>query len=231
MMDNNEKSKFKMADFFKGRTVFLGKSAVSIVAAITLIEVFILALVYAVIFPGYKKMPIPVKQAVGWDTLTINGNRNEESVLFNHTVHQDSIGKTRENCRTCHHISLPNGGPSACASCHIAMVDSISIFNHDYHQRVNGDTRSCRECHSNNRAKENVKQCRECHEEYKDDMKVMTNGYLLAMHTRCQECHKERDKKAGIEKHAECINCHIKEGDLKDRLEKMTKFDTPQGKK
>ena len=226
MTDNNEKSKFTMPDFFKGRTVFLGKSALSIVATITLIEVFILALVYAVVFHGNEKVTIPVKQAVGWDTLTVNGNRNEESVLFNHTVHQDSIGKTRENCRTCHHMSLPNGGPSACASCHRAMVDSVCIFDHEYHQRVKGDTKSCRECHSeNNKSKENVKQCGECHKEYKDVTKLMAKGYLQAMHTRCQECHKKRDKKAGIEEHAKCINCHVESGDLKDRLEKMTKFD------
>lgn len=226
MMDNNEKNKFIMPDFFKGKTIFLGKSAVSIVAAITLIEVFILALVYAVIFPGYEKNIIPVKQAVGWDTLTVNGNRNDEFVLFNHTAHQDSIGKTRENCRTCHHMSLPNGGPSACASCHRGMVDSVSIFDHEYHQQVKGDSKSCQECHADkNKSKENVKQCMECHDEYREETKITAKGYLLVMHTRCQECHKERDQKAGIEKHAQCINCHREEGDLQDRLEKMTKFD------
>ncbi len=211
MMEKNENTEFKKPDFFKGKTVYFKKSALTTAAIITLIEIIIISVAFAVFYPDNKEEPfIPVKEAMGWDTLRIDGDRDSNFVLFNHMVHIDTLGKSRKECRTCHHLSLPNDGPSSCVGCHRLMDMSTLLFDHAKHQQYYSIKNGCIECHSNNnKSKENAKTCTECHPEYtKDVIKQTVRSYQAAMHANCVVCHAKRDKTAGIKKHSLCKNCH-----------------------
>ncbi len=211
MTEKNDTNEFKRPDFFKGKSVFLGKSVLTATAVITLIEILILSMAYAVFYPEIREDSFaPVKEAVGWDTLRIDGNRDSNFVLFDHAIHRDTIGQTRKECRTCHHLSLPFDGPSTCTGCHRSMNTYTLVFDHASHQLYHSAKNDCFECHAdNNKAKENAKACTECHPEYTEDvMKPSARSYQAAMHSACVVCHKTRDKEAGIKKHSACKNCH-----------------------
>ncbi len=211
MTEKNENNEFKKPDFFRGKTVFLGKSIVTATAVITLVEVLILSVAYAIFYPEIDEATfVPVKDAVGWDTLRIDGDRDSNFVLFNHTAHMDTVGQTRKECRTCHHVSLPFDGPSSCTGCHRSMNMYTLVFDHANHQQYHSAKKGCIECHEdNNKAKENAKACTECHPEYTEDiMEPTARSYQSAMHSRCVICHLKRDRKAGEKKHSTCKNCH-----------------------
>ncbi len=211
MTEKNETSEFTRPEFFKGRTIFFKKSAVTTAAIITLVEILILSVAFAIFYPDNKEASYtPVKEAVGWDTLRIDGDRDSNFVLFNHTIHMDTIGQSKKECRTCHHVSLPYDGPSTCTGCHRSMDMYTMVFDHPNHQQYHSSKKGCIECHTDNdKTRENAKACTECHPDYTEDvMKRIARSYQSAMHSKCVVCHTTRDKEAGVKKHSLCKNCH-----------------------
>lgn len=122
--------------------------------------------------------------AVGWGTLRIDGNRNGKYMDFDHKKHKLLAGSGEAGCRTCHHLSRPNDGPSSCCGCHTSMETSAPIFNHGLHAKLHSGN-SCRECHNTGKRQgQDVKACGSCHAEYPNSnqfyMKV--RGYKPALH-------------------------------------------------
>ncbi len=149
---------------------------------------------------GYTYPKTPVQRAVGWDTLLIDGNRAKEAVLFPHERHKKLIGLTRDSCISCHHMSMPHDGPTACGKCHKDMYLPTSIFDHRYHQARLGGNKSCHSCHINSKAKKEVVSCsaRGCHEKMfkSDTSSYIAPSYLDAMHIKCKGCHEKEAQKA-----------------------------------
>ncbi|MBF0430001.1 MAG: Ni/Fe-hydrogenase cytochrome b subunit [Fibrobacteria bacterium] len=148
---------------------------------------------------GYQYPNTPVKDAVGWDTLSIDGNRALESVLFPHAQHQQMMGVSRDSCMTCHHMSRPKDGPTSCSECHQDMYLATSIFSHGYHQTLMGGNKSCDSCHVNTKAKAEVLSCNtaECHKLLPSDTtSYLADSYVDAMHKKCKDCHEEQAKQA-----------------------------------
>ncbi len=159
-----------------------------------------LALLPSSAITGYEYPETPVKDAVGWDTLAIDGNRAHERVYFPHKHHQEMLGLGRDSCKKCHHMSRPGDGPSSCSECHKDMYLSTSIFNHDYHQGLLGGNSSCDSCHVNSKSKAEVISCgtADCHEGMfpSDTSSYYAVSYLDAMHKNCKDCHEDKALKA-----------------------------------
>lgn len=193
-----------------------GDSASATVSAFLWAEIVAVALTAALLYSGSSATArTPVKDAVGWDTLRIDGNRAKQVVLFPHTKHQETIGKEREACQTCHHMSKPNDGPTRCYVCHRDMYESRSIFEHASHREALGGNASCNVCHPEGKARELAKPCQDCHKKYTkalDD--YMARSYESAMHSRCIGCHREKDKKRKSPVLSKCDCCHP---DMDDR--------------
>ena len=189
---------------------WLGGSGAAIAAIVSWAEVFVVAFVAALLYAGsYATTHTPVKDALGWDTLKIDGNRAKHAVLFPHADHQKRIGKSRQACMTCHHMSKPMDGPTGCHVCHRDMYLSMSIFDHESHQQALGGNKACSECHPQNKAKENAKPCRECHGSYTKTLSdYAARSFESAMHSRCVGCHRKESKKVGKPAITKCRACH-----------------------
>jgi len=160
--------------------------------------------------------PTPVRSALGWGSLQIDGDRNGNGVMFDHTEHKERLAETygeEEGCRQCHHLSLPNDGPSSCAECHSDMYSTVSVFDHEGHQVRLGSARSCTECHPNPDTKKENIACSECHphmvpEDGRNEFDCQAAGYLDALHGLCLECHRESAEEAERPELPLCGTCH-----------------------
>jgi Ni/Fe-hydrogenase subunit HybB-like protein len=166
-----------------------------------------------------KRSPVQPPRGVTVEraVLALNGDRDEDRVLFPHQAHQERLGK-RESCGKCHHQNLPHDQASACSRCHADMQRKTSTFNHEAHVAQLGDKWSCTECHDPQQAKNrnNAKDCYACHQE---DMGIepsdsgrydyLARSYTDAMHGLCIRCHEQEDSKTkGPRRLAECQTCH-----------------------
>ncbi|MEW6200874.1 MAG: NrfD/PsrC family molybdoenzyme membrane anchor subunit [bacterium] len=154
----------------------------------------------------------PVYKALGGDTLKINGNRNNNIVVFNHAKHEKDTGE-KKGCIKCHHISKPNDENTPCFECHSDMFQKSSIFNHTYHQKKLKGNASCKECHKNDELKINVSRpCYDCHKEMFAELPAavyaLASAYKDAMHGNCIPCHKDESLKKGKKELAICSTCH-----------------------
>ncbi|MBN2039982.1 MAG: hypothetical protein JW864_08080 [Spirochaetes bacterium] len=184
----------------------LGGKKYLVIAVISLIVIIIVSLIFAALSDSFRITAEPVKDALGWDVLRIDGNRNGKYVDFDHEAHKSIAGEGRESCAACHHLSKPYDGPSSCYQCHMDMNKSVSIFDHDYHIRLNIKNDSCRACHTTNKESvQDVVSCSSCHKDYDKDVKyyLKVRSYREAMHTQCIGCHKQEDESLG-----ECAVCH-----------------------
>ncbi len=208
--NNNNDKQFEKPDFFKSSSVKLQKKRSVILSISTLIIIIIISVIFAGFSKTSERTSNPVKDAVGWDILRIDGNRNGKFVDFDHESHKIIAGEGKAGCRTCHHLSKPNDGPSSCYQCHSDMNNTVSIFDHNYHAKIYSTGQSCSACHVNTNSGDFAKPCSECHEEYTKNIKYYASvrSYKSAMHTQCINCHKEEDKKTGVETLSDCSTCH-----------------------
>lgn len=205
---NNSAGRFQRPDFFGSSSVRLGKKRHIILTSCSVILIF----VGTALLAGFSRPPVmpdnPVKDAVGWDTLRIDGNRNGRYVDFDHEAHKAIAGTGEAGCRTCHHLSMPHDGPSSCYQCHRDMEKATSVFDHNYHAKIHPEN-SCRECHIGNKGQE-IKPCSACHEEYIKDIQcyLKVRGYKQALHDSCIGCHEKEDEKSGEPMLSDCGFCH-----------------------
>jgi len=135
-------------------------------------------------FGGMRLKRAPVRQPLGADaaraTLFLDGDRNDEGVLFPHDAHKERLGG-EESCQQCHHQDLPGDHASSCFRCHADMAQPSSVFDHETHVAELGDKWSCVQCHDSRLPKNvgNSKPCHECHEE---DMGLKAPETVRAMH-------------------------------------------------
>jgi Ni/Fe-hydrogenase subunit HybB-like protein len=164
---------------------------------------------------------VKVVRASGIDTLIINGNRDDQFVVFPHQDHIARLGKDR--CMTCHHLSLPGYQLNNCSECHTSMYKPVEFFNHDWHTSPKGANLKCSNCHAPGTARnvQSAKGCIDCHQSYKLTKSVNKSGekyfipsYTNAMHRMCLSCHAKESIKvpAGLSKNkrdlTQCSTCH-----------------------
>ena len=162
----------------------------------------------------------PVKPALGWEMLVINGNRNKQRVDFNHLAHQQDLQVSFEAadinqdvCLTCHHLSKPNDEATACWECHQDMYRPTSIFDHTLHQVELGGNASCVECHQGEHTAATAKPCAECHETMtaksgETAFNSLAPGYKDAMHGACIPCHEQEAELQAKPELSWCPACH-----------------------
>lgn len=176
----------------------------------------------------------PIRSALGWETLTINGNRDEAMVVFDHMAHQQQVAQeithdggdcstcqsfvalaTEEgdDCRVCHHLSKPNDEVTPCSECHQDMHLPTSIFDHMLHQDALGGNAGCVECHVGEHMPNTAKACQDCHETMAPQFgetifNHIAPGYKDAMHGVCITCHEEEAKQQARPELARCPACH-----------------------
>lgn len=202
---------YEKPDFFRSSSVWLGRKKTVIFSITSLIGIIVISGIFAVFFPSKTNISSnPVKDAVGWEILRIDGNRNGKYVDFDHEAHQTLTDKGRRGCRVCHHLSKPHDGPSSCYQCHRDMEKPVSIFDHNYHIRIHIRGNSCGECHMKDKSGHNVKRCNACHDEYTRDITYYSSarGYKYSMHTLCIGCHGREDDKMGKKVFTTCSFCH-----------------------
>ncbi len=177
-------------------------------------------LVHAGIMDGSlpsSKTLIPKAEDALRTVLRLDGDRDGDSIVFDHAAHQQMNGG-QDGCATCHHIHRPSDFNSSCYFCHSDMNHSTSIFNHDVHQQRLGDKDSCSQCHDLSKPKsvENAKGCYECHAQDMDMQEpapgqkynAMAPSYPNAMHGACVECHRQKADMEGRGCLACCDTCH-----------------------
>ena len=176
---------------------------------------------YSNALQGFSVKRTPVEAPRGLNEtrtlLEINGNSDDNFVIFDHKLH---INKLREgkSCLTCHHLNLPKESLTSCYKCHSDMYLPASIFDHVLHEREHGGKWSCVECHDPALPKnlENSTPCYECH---KEDMQIepppenarfnfYAPSYMDAIHGMCITCHEEQEKILNNPGMAECAHCH-----------------------
>jgi hypothetical protein len=148
--------------------------------------------------------------------LLINGDRDDDSVLFPHQALIEKLGG-EASCAKCHHLSLPGDESSPCYRCHSDMNRETSIFDHSVHVAKLQGKWSCEQCHDPLQPK-NLANSKPCHECHADDMALAppetgrfdfwARSYADAMHGLCVKCHEEQDQQAGQTRLATCRACH-----------------------
>jgi hypothetical protein len=178
-------------------------------SVVSLAVIVVLSLVFTVAF--YKKAPgEPVKRALGWGTMRVDGDRNGFFVEFSHENH---MKLPKEGCTYCHHLPVPLDSVTPCYLCHSHMDSTSSIFDHERHAayyKKNG--RYCDECHTGIRAREYAKKCIACHSGYDKglDYYLSARSYTAAMHDRCIPCHRAQDAGLSEKIYSDCGFCHSK---------------------
>jgi hypothetical protein len=129
----------------------------------------------------------------------VDGNRNGDSVLFDHKVHIQRTGG-EESCAVCHHLNMPLDRSSSCCECHRDMYLSTPLFRHDLHVAATGGNGGCSQCHAGYAAAktyETAAPCSRCHEQYPIANPVIPASgerwrpavsYMNAMHGLCVTC-------------------------------------------
>ncbi len=220
---SEEERKYGAPVFDPTSVVWLGDNFWKNASVFSIISVLVIGAAAAFLpetaISGYRAKDVPVKEALGWDLLRIDGNRAGEFVLFDHKKHEyllNGLFGEKKGCVKCHHTSLPKDGPSDCASCHSDMYQSRSIFDHDFHvEKLNGNS-SCVQCHPANqsKSKQTAKACAECHLElFKNfnsskPLNYMARGYYEAMHGLCITCHTEQKQMMNKPDLDQCKTCH-----------------------
>jgi hypothetical protein len=132
--------------------------------------------------------------------LMINGNRNEDLVLFDHEAHVSRVPGA-DSCATCHHINLPLDRASACSGCHRDMYEPTDVFDHESHVAALHGNDGCVKCHADSavvKTRATSTACSHCHEreiagsaviEAPDPRWAAAAGYTDAMHGLCVACH------------------------------------------
>ncbi|MBN2382632.1 Ni/Fe-hydrogenase cytochrome b subunit [bacterium] len=140
------------------------------------------------------------------EMLLINGNRNNDYVIFPHQAHIGLLGQ-QDSCRLCHHLNKPLDWASPCYQCHADMFESTDIFDHKLHIQTMGDNDSCQKCHRDRslvHSKANSVPCSTCHQNMKaedslistdeDDEQRFAPGYMNALHDLCLPCHQDEEQ-------------------------------------
>lgn len=169
-------------------------------------------------------------RAVGWEMLSIDGDRNGFGVVFPHMDHQNRLagqvpggnGEPNDGCVTCHHLAKPNDEATPCSECHRDFNVPITIFDHTRHTASLGGNTACGECHMGEHRAASVTACQECHVDMKpadghSAFSPMATGYKDAMHGRCLTCHEQESAAQSRPELAVCSTCHA--GQLKDFLQ------------
>ncbi len=167
---------------------------------------------------GKMVSPTPVSRALGWERLTIDGDRDGIGVVFPHADHQARLaeqdaesGNPGAACTACHHLAKPNDQATACAECHTDYNLPVSIFDHTRHTAALGGNAACGECHlGEHRA---AAACQECHVdmlpvEGQAAFDPIAGGYKDAMHGRCLTCHQREAAVQARPELAVCSTCH-----------------------
>ncbi len=182
---------------------------------------FVLAIALGVAFWPFDNLesrgitPMPVENALGGDTLIINGNRNADLVMFKHEFHIDTLGG-QQACATCHHMNMPGDKESGCWHCHADMNRPVDAFRHDWHASPFGARLSCAECHTAGERKTaaNASDCNTCHKNLvpaNATIKVddyMAPGYVDALHESCIGCHENKMAQLERPELTQCTTCH-----------------------
>lgn len=205
-----------------------GSSWHSIFAARSGLAVLVIAVTVAVLpgtlVQGQTVSPVPASRALGWERLTIDGDRDGLGVVFPHADHQarlaEQYGKSENPnaaCSTCHHLAKPNDEATACAECHTDYNLPVSIFNHTRHTATLGGNAACGECHLGEHRAATVVACQECHADMLPTSGAaaeqavfdpMASGYKDAMHGRCLACHEQEAVTQARPELAVCSTCH-----------------------
>ena len=178
---------------------------------------------------------IKVSRASGFDTLYINGNRDDQLVKFPHQSHinwlknndaqffdkdvfQNISSVSNDSCSTCHHLNLPGEKLSNCWECHTGMYTRVDFFRHAWHSSPKGAKLKCDDCHKAGvtRSVQSAKKCTDCHKTYKfvtngknQDEKYYALSYTDALHSLCVSCHIIESKKIEDKPNlALCSTCH-----------------------
>lgn len=191
------------------------------------LAVLAFALTGAVFTGGAGPAAAPVARALGWETLTIDGDRDGVFVRFPHAEHQERLSadaagldspQGAAGCTTCHHLSIPEDEATACSACHRDYYAATPIFDHTHHTRALGGNAACSECHTGEHRAATAAACQECHEDMlplqdRADFSSLAAGYKDAMHGRCLACHTQQ---AGLQDRPElavCSTCHAGEAE------------------
>ncbi len=167
---------------------------------------------------GYKPdqtpvLPARMDQETKGDVMWIDGNREAESVEFDHAQHEELTGG-KQGCVECHHMSDPEDFATPCASCHSDMYLETSIFDHDVHREEYGGNEGCVECHPVDKAPENARSCASCHQDMwpkaaeGERVDHQALSYQEAMHENCITCHEKEASEFDRPDLGECAACH-----------------------
>jgi Ni/Fe-hydrogenase subunit HybB-like protein len=169
----------------------------------------------------------PVKAALGWDVMTINGDRDKSVVIFDHLAHQERSAQAATGdpklvgpeeagtggCTVCHHLSKPGDEVTPCWECHQDMTSPTSIFDHNLHQAALGGNAACAQCHVGEHMPATAKACQECHATLRPGpgettFNYQAIGYVAAMHGACIPCHEREAVAQAKPELARCPTCH-----------------------
>ena len=165
--------------------------------------------------------------------LMIDGNRDRNVVLFDHTGHGDRLGGDR-GCAMCHHLNMPFDRGTRCYECHRDMYGSTSVFDHGSHVTALGGNPGCAKCHPAEAAVKSyatATTCVECHRGQAAANPIIAPppetwqrapGYMDAMHDLCIKCHQRQLVESPGRYPADldqCRNCH--DADRKYRLQQL----------
>jgi len=154
--------------------------------------------------------------------LMINGNQNNDLVLFDHKGHIEQTGG-QDACATCHHLNMPFDKNTSCYECHRDMYEPTSIFSHASHVHKLGGNTGCIQCHTDTgvaKTYESATACATCHADSAVSGSMLKTpdarwknaaGYMDVMHTLCISCH-EKKVKESLDQHpaalGQCDTCH-----------------------
>jgi hypothetical protein len=212
---------YEKPQFDRGTYLYREDSFRNTMARRSGLAVFAIALTVAIlpadVVTGGPPVDAPVKAALGWEMLAINGNRDQTRVDFDHLAHQQRLEESavdrEEICSTCHHLNKPNDEATACWECHQAMNGSTTIFDHTFHQQTLGGNVSCVECHAGEHTARTAAPCVECHDEMgpppgQASFNDAAPGYEAAMHGACISCHQQAAESQNKPALGQCTACH-----------------------
>jgi Ni/Fe-hydrogenase subunit HybB-like protein len=194
------------------RPVLIRRSALAVVVVALMIASLPPAIASSQPIPA-----VPVRPALGWNILTIDGNRANAAVPFAHSEHQErlsaELGDVQAACQTCHHLNLPGDEATPCSSCHRDYQLTTAIFQHTFHQAALGGNASCQECHAGEHLASTAADCKTCHEDMAasqpgDTFSSAAPAYQQSLHDLCLECHTREAEMQNRPELGQCGACH-----------------------